>query len=75
MANISDTKKMTYKLNLVNISKLDDFNTTLPALDYLEYFLKYEIKKRVEVKLEENKKMSKLPNIKIKKEFIGILMN
>lgn len=72
MANICVIKELAAKLNLSNISKLNDFNTDLKSADYLEYLFKYELEERRKSVIEENKKQSKLPKININKEFIGV---
>ena len=73
MVNQEELRALLKRVNLHNVSKIKSFDVGVAdPLEYLYYIVNYEITKRNENTFAENRKRSKLPNIKKDPSLQGI---
>ncbi|MDD4070737.1 MAG: ATP-binding protein [Candidatus Izemoplasmatales bacterium] len=73
MVNQEELRLLLKRVNLHNVSKIKSFDVGITyPIEYLYYMVNYEITKRNENTFAENRKRSKLPNIKKDPSIQGI---
>lgn len=73
MVNQEELRLLLKRVNLHNVSKIKSFDVGVTdPIEYLYYMVNYEIKKRNENTFTENRRRSKLPNIKKDPSIQGI---